>query len=91
MGTDANLGGKSRGLICPQRSDELRYKFVFCVCGFYYRRAKLPCEVGAVYVFVVNEDEKMGRDWPAEKDRREAAGKKGRIIEGSQVLKGFAL
>ena len=34
------------------------------VLGGYYRRAKLPCEVGAAYFFVFNEDEKMGRDSP---------------------------
>ena len=31
----------------------------------------------------------MGRIWLAEKDRREAAGKKGKSIEGPLVLKGF--
>ena len=36
-----------------------------------------------------NEDEKLGRVWLAERDRREAAGKKGKSIEGPLVLEGF--
>ena len=45
------------------------------VLGGFYRRAKLPCEVGAAYVFVFNEDEKMGRDWPAPARQRKIGGR----------------
>ena len=44
------------------------------VLGGYYRRAKLLCEVGAAYVFVFHEDEKMGRDWPAPARQRRSEG-----------------
>ena len=54
-----------------------------------FGRAAPPCEVGAADVFVFNEDEKIGKIWLAKSDRREAAGKRGKSIEGLQVLKGF--